>query len=919
MKIREKHLVTKTPILSYLLAVFCSINLTMLQAQIPIKNGVFGQNYNRSSVIGTNTATGGQLENYWPQISTSLPRFIRYGGIEVDLLCDENTVTDYATKVQALRIRGIEPIIQVPLNAAKHAAISDAAMYAGQIVKNVNDQLILNGYLPVTWWSISNEPEGKGFTTSTAAVDIHDYIVEFSNSMRGQGYTIKIMGPELWDFDNYNHGTGNINALIDKLTDKNAPSTYILPYIDVFTFHFYPFGNEGVAPNNGIPSPTRSNVIQVLNQSITVTGGFSSTPIGTSISYLKARILNCPAPDNQVGIGITEANICYKNDVYPTDSYNVTDDTKSGNGANSFIAGQFNSELMSICMEKGIDFLNFWSIVEGCNSSNVSICGSGNIDNNTNIGYIDNVSGDRKSAYWHFWLMSRNFSGNFYKGVAQTGKGDIKAFASKGCGGINIMLLNQNNTSTYSSLNKYRINLNGTMPATSSNEIGIRLGATGNSMTNATNLLVPTSNETTTLFKLDPCGNPIGYYTYSNTSTAGPVFTRVGRLIGPLCACSYAQRCLQDTSVTQPPHYLSGNTLIVDSAYIGDGLHVPSGVTLHIQNALVTFGSRAALEVTGSGRIIITNSVLQGCDGRQWAGIRYDGRGDSARLYIDSTTIRGASTPIVAKGNEVTITNSAFYDGITAIILDSAGGFKITGNSFTGFINAINTTRCYPKPGTVSGSSFADISENFFADITNGITCSHDNHSKLNINCNEFYHYTGFAVKTTACTLKNQGDSSSGAGNVFINGSALLNSKFSHNGNNMVYYTDPSHPFTLVSGLGMNATTTLAVADGCGAARFIAPEESTAESIPERSAGILSTVPNPNNGLATIYYNLGKSQSIGEIWITNLFGEVISRYMVTASSDKMEIDCTSLPNGIYFTSLITGGKISSCKKMIIAK
>jgi len=78
-------------------------------------------------------------------------------------------------------------------------------------------------------------------------------------------------------------------------------------------------------------------------------------------------------------------------------------------------------------------------------------------------------------------------------------------------------------------------------------------------------------------------------------------------------------------------------------------------------------------------------------------------------------------------------------------------------------------------------------------------------------------------------------------------------------------------------------------------------------------------VPNPNNGKAVVFYHLGKENTSGEILITNLFGEIISRYPVNASSDKAEIDCEKFANGIYFTSLLVEGKLKSCKKMMIAK
>ncbi len=370
-------------------------------------------------------------------------------------------------------------------------------------------------------------------------------------------------------------------------------------------------------------------------------------------------------------------------------------------------------------------------------------------------------------------------------------------------------------------------------------------------------------------------------------------------------------RCPVNTSITITPYVLQGDTVIVDSTNI-NGFIVPAGVTLTIQNAVIGFVAGAGIEVQQGedglpqGRLIIINSTLAGCNGQHWAGIRANGIGGTVQVTLDSVSISGASIPLQSNGGNVSVTNSTFDDGVTALLLNNINSFTITDNLFGGYATAISLSN--------TGNGISSITGNYFLDVGTGINSLNSDHSQLDILCNEFYSYSAYALKTVNCTLKNQGTATSGAGNKFTNGSLLVNNKFSHNGNTMIYYTDPSSPFTLTTGLGMNATAAAALADGS----CVSGARSTqAQNVLEDLS--LDLIPNPNAGQVSIIYSLIDNSKKAQILVTNMFGQMVKQFVTETKAQSIDLDCTDLRNGVYFVSLLEDGKVKASRKMIIAK
>jgi hypothetical protein len=158
-------------------------------------------------------------------------------------------------------------------------------------------------------------------------------------------------------------------------------------------------------------------------------------------------------------IGITEANICHKNDIddplqliYSTNAnLNTTpgaDDLLTGNGANSFIAGQFWAEMLYVSMKHNVKMLNFWSAIEGSNDP-------GDLSENTkrtNAGFIDyrsSMSYKKKSTYYHYQMVAQNFRDSLLQ--TTDNRANCKAFAGISVeNGISVMLMNQESSTNLS-------------------------------------------------------------------------------------------------------------------------------------------------------------------------------------------------------------------------------------------------------------------------------------------------------------------------------------------------------------------------------------------------------------------------------------------------------------------------------------
>ncbi|MCE9540811.1 MAG: hypothetical protein K8R85_16580, partial [Bacteroidetes bacterium] len=229
--------------------------------------------------------------------------------------------------------------------------------------------------------------------------------------------SIKIIGPETSWFQ---------TSIMDSLTSPGSSRDITGPidtnsyfYIDVYSFHIYPFSG----------SQTRAQVISKL----TSAGGFQY-----NLGLLRTRLDACNNHNNRSGstalkMAVDEANIAWRQ---PS-----SDPVGTGVGANSFLACQFWAEMMGICMKEGVDFLNFWSIKEGC----------GTTDPPTNNGYLEGCNNNAiptfRPTYYHYQMVANNFSGEYMSLDTNTHDINLKVFASKSSNSnVSVLLLNENET-----------------------------------------------------------------------------------------------------------------------------------------------------------------------------------------------------------------------------------------------------------------------------------------------------------------------------------------------------------------------------------------------------------------------------------------------------------------------------------------
>ena len=249
--------------------------------------------------------------------------------------------------------------------------------------------------------------------------------------MKAVDPTIKIIGPEITWYDN----DDIINGLTscggaDDITGKDSNNNY---YVDIISFHTYN-GFDG--------TQTRSQVISKL---------MSSDNFNDDLSDLKSRLATCNSYHDRTGsnalqIAITEANVNYQNS---------SGDSVTGVGAKSFIGGQLWAELMGIAMQQGVEFVTFWSTIEG-----------------DELGYISGDGTTKRPSYYHFQMMAQNFRGNSV--TATDNQTNVKTFGAEDVDQIAVMIMNQDQSSSFN----YTVRLDtGTVSGT--NPLKINIDACG--------------------------------------------------------------------------------------------------------------------------------------------------------------------------------------------------------------------------------------------------------------------------------------------------------------------------------------------------------------------------------------------------------------------------------------------------------
>jgi hypothetical protein len=432
-----------------LVALYSICYMNTSQAQ-QISNHFFGENAWMPDTIGNASACtdppcilNGKLHQEWGNIKNSSASIIRFGGTAPDKNMPTNY--QYIRMIDSIRMNGMEPVIQVPFFNYRYTEAQ-----AADIVHYIN---VVKGE-HVKYWIIGNEPN-LGYSYSNSS-QIAAYFKPFASAMKNVDPSILIIGPEIaWFQQDIIDGLTTPNGP-DDITGKDAAGRY---YLDIISFHTYPFSG----------TQTRTQVISKLT---------SANSLQDNLAYLKTRIAACNTVHSRTGTSalktaITEANVAYQNSA--TDNLN-------GVGTNSFIGGQFISELLGIAMKNGVDFVNLWSVIEGNSIA-------------SDIGFIDHSTLNKKPSYYHFKLMADNFKGNYVDGTSN--QPDVKVFGSQSSGQISVLVLNEDQTNNYN----FTVRLNTTtIPGSTALKININAGLSQEYSDVIT-------NQSSTLLRFDAAGN----------------------------------------------------------------------------------------------------------------------------------------------------------------------------------------------------------------------------------------------------------------------------------------------------------------------------------------------------------------------------------------------------------------------------
>jgi hypothetical protein len=464
---------------------FCGLVLFYrMIAQTPIEQELYGQNawytyYVTWAGPPSTPPSPHSTDHFIPTIAKakeSGARYCRIGGANANLIGnDPSTAPNPITKeqiaflVKQVRDAGMIPVVQVPyVNPGNnHLTLGSEASNAGDIVNYINNNSSVTAYTggPVQDWIIANEPDEHekiletvltkvgydyNFNLLTSPGNIAKYIRQFAIEMRKVDPSIKIIGPELAQYSNHMFFGGmygsqdftglglmeigspnDITTLIgttDELGNPVPSGIQNLPYINTISFHFYN------------PAAVRDYVISDIHI------GGDPWKLRYGLDKLKDEAASSAmiaqrtysSTNYPLTIGITEANVAIES---------------ASTNPGSFLAGQFWSDFIDLCMTNEVKHLNFWSSAEDA------------------FGYMNDI-GIKRSSYWHYQLTQNYMnSSSGYTGLHYVPSSivdlstpapafpDVKSFASKVNNQLVIIIMNQKDGLGSHS---YTVNANGT-------------------------------------------------------------------------------------------------------------------------------------------------------------------------------------------------------------------------------------------------------------------------------------------------------------------------------------------------------------------------------------------------------------------------------------------------------------------------
>ncbi|MET4075179.1 carbohydrate-binding protein [Hymenobacter sp. UYCo722] len=356
-----------------------------------------GQNAWLPTALGTQVFNG-QLDKLWPLVKQSKVRMVRVGGNGVN----SNLVTNaqYIALIDSIRRIGAEPMVQVSEGRGRFTAAQ-----AAQVVQHVNITMGRN----IKYWIIGNEPDLNipSQPNPVPVAGVEAYIKAFASAMKAVDPTILTVGPENASYNGY------FPALVGGANDITGTDANGRYYIDVITFHTYPFAG----------TQTRAQVVS------------GTTNLTNNVVNLLGLMAAANTKNNRTGANalrwaLTEFNVDYAN---------PTANTVEGVGVHSFLNGQFWAEVFGVGMKYEGLSMQPWSIHEGSGAR-----GGGD------LGYIDGSTPSTfkpRSAFWHEMLVSDNLHGTNLN--ATDNQPLVKVLSSTDNGTTAVMVLNQSDAADY--------------------------------------------------------------------------------------------------------------------------------------------------------------------------------------------------------------------------------------------------------------------------------------------------------------------------------------------------------------------------------------------------------------------------------------------------------------------------------------
>lgn len=228
------------------------------------------------------------------------------------------------------------------------------------------------------------------------------------------------------------------------------------------------------------------------------------------------------------------------------------------------------------------------------------------------------------------------------------------------------------------------------------------------------------------------------------------------------------------------------------------------------------------------------------------------------------------------------------------IKLDESKDFTVIGNTFNEVKTAIATSN------TTAGIA-SHIEDNTFLLGKRAITMSNDDHSTLDIGCNQFLDFGEYAITGDALALKDQGSPGAGAGNEFNTPSSLHNKYLEVTGVQTHYYYDPQYAAALGSPGAMSAVTAQSLKDNS----CYAPKKWNEEAV-DGTFSDVQVVPNPNRGQFKLHFYANEGQK-STLRLVDLTGKLMFEQQALAYTGNNVVDLTlpKLAKGVYFLEVVT--------------